>query len=344
MGISLSAPTVYEEYPMIRYKANSAGAVIMQISGMAAVLIVPIIICLAMQNFWLLENTYVQTPAVSFSNKCALRVTFRGGEQRFWACSDAVNTLLIGDSVSLSPYFSLLSDDRNSDGLMDKYIFTIGVPLPSDDPSSGVAAIEFLPEFSYKVENFLFNIIMTVAPLVTVVNPDSGDGSRAAIVSGDMQFRATDLVISSSYVSYAHTYRPSYFDTVTEVSDLLDIGLIARRYADRNLSVIFVPKVVTFGASSIINAEEARLIPTSTTSFSVSDDLDDASMFQLRISMRVLAAMVNYQPSVAEALKWAWVQYMCIGIIIYYLVYYFQGFFVKNAVINTIALWEGYKR
>ena len=338
MGIRLSAPTVYEEYPMIRYKANSAGAVVLELVGLAVVLIVPVIIALSMQNFWSLENTYVQKPTVSFTNRCSLRVTMHGGTEKFWACSDAVNTLLIGDARSMNPFFSMLVDDHNSDGLVDNFVFTIGVPLAG----AGVAKVEFLPEFTYAVENFLFNIDMTVAPLVTAVNPID-DGSRAAILTGDLQFRETDLVSASPYVSYATTYKPSYFDKIHDVADLVDIGQLARKYADRNITAVFVQKTLDFGGVTMISAEEARLSPAS-SNFINSDDLDDTSMFQLRINMRVLAAMINYEPSFAEALKWAWVQYFCIAMIVYFLFSYVREFFVKQAIINTIAVWEGYKR
>lgn len=343
MGISVSGPILIEEPLVTRYQANSAGAVVLDLVGNIVCLVAPIFICLAMQNFWSLENTYVQMPTVTFTDRCLIRVHMHSGREMYWACSDAVNDELIGFPMSMSPYFSVLSDDHNSDGHNDNFVFSIQVPLSTTNNGvDTVAKIEFLPEFRYIVKNFLFHLDFTTAPFITVTN-ELSDESNAAILSGDLMFRQTDLISASEQVSYNTRYVNSYFDKVADINDLINIGFLAQKYGNRNESTEFYVKTLVIGSLDILATDTASR-GLSNSDFRVSSDIDDAESFELRINMRVPVAMVHYAPAIAEALKWAFMQYVMFWYLLFFIFWYVKNFFVKNALINTIAIWEGVKK
>jgi transmembrane protein 231 len=126
-------------------------------------------------------------------------------------------------------------------------------------------------------------------------------------------------------------YASTLFTELSDVSTASQVGKLAAEYARQNQSILFDSLVTTYG--------DLTLLPTLGPSASV--DLDAVDMVTVLIRMRVVEAHVAYRPGPGEIIKWAWVQYFCVAYVIHWVVSGTRWLFVKQALINTIAVWEG---
>ncbi|KPA75361.1 hypothetical protein ABB37_08646 [Leptomonas pyrrhocoris] len=174
--------SLYHEHYGVRYAPRGLAAWLFYVICLLAILVIPFIIGLAMQNFWVETNYFYEMPHVTFTERCALRVSTVLGEEYLWTCSELVNAALLGTPLSLTPYFALYEEDRDGDGRTDVVNFLISFPLGNSTDSSiyggggGVAApttvrdavldVTFLPEFVYYIKHYLVKVNMTAAPLL----------------------------------------------------------------------------------------------------------------------------------------------------------------------------------
>jgi len=324
-------PVVYEEAETTEYKANSAGAVVLDAVSMLIVLIVPFIICFAMGNFWTQYNVIEVTPTVGFTQRCVARVLYASGAEGFWACSSAVNDALVDDPIAMYPFFSYAVGDRDANGLADSFTFSLQVPLETVTVASNavdsVVRVDFLPEFWFNVSTYLFHLSMTTAPLVSVTIPN--DGSNVALVHGDLNFAQTEIVVSSLYVNYTHAYTGSLF-TQASLNDLINVGSLAGAYARRNQSLDFKPRSIAIGDQSLLQSQDVAAAHFT--------DFNDARSFQLELRMGVSQAFIQYRPNPGEVLKWGWVQFFCVAYVVHWFMRLLRGFMVKQGMVNTVAV------
>jgi transmembrane protein 231 len=338
MSVNLSNPTVYEEPLRIRYRANSIGARICEMVGLLTVLIIPFVICLSMGNFWLEYSVLTEDPRVTFTERCLLRYTTVSGAERVWACSDSLNQELQGDPRYVVPFISVYEDDHDADGKTDAITFVLQVPLgPGGDsvtPSSdGIERLEFLPEFDVRIWNYALHMQFKSAPLIALQLSGAGSSQRrVAIVSGELRYDETGLPVADEYHRYDRVYASSLFDAdITDPSHATDVTVMSRLYALQNQSLAFYHKVTSFGDASLLPATGPRGVV----------DLDSTELATVVVTLRVVEAVVSYRPGYGEILKWAWVQYFTVAYVIYWFVQWARWIFVKQALINTIAVWEG---
>ncbi|CUG65772.1 membrane-associated protein, putative [Bodo saltans] len=338
MSVNLSNPTVYEEPLRIRYRANSIGARICEIVGLLTVLIIPFVICLAMGNFWLEYNVLTEDPQITFTERCLLRYTTISGAERVWACSDSLNQELQGDPRYVVPFISVYEDDHDADGKIDMFTFFFQVPLgPGGDsvtPSTdGIQSFEFLPEFDVRIWNYILHMQFKSAPLISLHLSAAGTSQRrVSVVQGELRYEETSLPVADDYHRYDRVYTSSLFDAdVTDVSQATDVTKLAALYALQNQSIAFRHRTSSFGDASLIPPMGPRAVV----------DLDSAEMATVILKLRVVEAEVSYRPGYGEILKWAWVQYFTVAYVIYWFVQWARWLFVKQALINTIAVWEG---
>lgn len=330
MGALLSQPTVLEEPLKIRYRANSLGAKVLELLGLLTVLIIPIIIGFAMSNFVLEYNVFVETPVVTFTDRCLVRYKTAETGERLWGCSDALMDALIGDPRETNLFFSVLSDDRDADGRHDSFTFTMKLPMGSSTDT--VTLIEFLPEFDVKLDSYHMKLLFLTAPLIQPsMSLVTGSTSRVMLFDANLAYHGSEIIDISPYVRYDRVYRASLFDTITTVQEASAVGKLGMRYASRNQSLVLDNIIQTAGG--------AELLPSMGNGATL--DLDELLTTTLIVKLRVVDSHVAYQPGPGEIVKWVWVQFFCIAYVVHWVVGWIRWFCVKQALINTIAIWEG---
>ncbi|KPI88804.1 hypothetical protein ABL78_2119 [Leptomonas seymouri] len=180
MRLSLCA-----EHYGVHYAPRGVASWLLYVICILTILVIPFIIGLAMENFWVQTNYFYEMPRVTFTERCALRVSTVLGKEYLWSCSELFNGALLGTPLHLTPYFAIYEEDKDGDGRNDVMHFLISFPLgKSTDgsindhatPAKGVAApttvrdavldVVFLPEFVYHIKHYLVTVNMTAAALL----------------------------------------------------------------------------------------------------------------------------------------------------------------------------------
>ncbi|KAG5506415.1 hypothetical protein JKF63_05918 [Porcisia hertigi] len=180
--------SLYHEHYGVRYAPRGLASWIFYAFCLLAILITPFFIGLSMHNFWLTVNYFYHMPEVSFTGRCAVRVSTVLGKEYLWTCSDLFHGELQATSLSILPYFATFEEDANFDGKIDMVHFLMSFPLGdvldatslyvqsttgtgggADAPTSqrdAVLEVSFLPEFVYYIRHYLIKVNMTAAPLL----------------------------------------------------------------------------------------------------------------------------------------------------------------------------------
>lgn len=346
---------MFHSHFKVTYVPRGLGAIVVYFLLLLIVLVAPAFICFGMQNFWLQTNDFFEMPSISFSGNCALRVTTVLGKEYLWTCSELFNEEhLYGTPIGILPFFSMYHD-RNTDGKvtditivlsvrineLSQSIYDGPITLPTGETLDAIQEAYFLPEFAYKVNNYLMKVNMTVAPLMHYVRPSEyipsetditaiSSGPLCAITAADMDFYSTELLINSRYVRYTNVYAVSPLSDVTQPAELMNLPVFADAYSSRNQTVVTRVYTQSSGGLSLLGEEFTR---------SMLEDLDSLNAFTWRVHLRVLPAHIFYRPSITEALKWAWVQYFSVAFVLQWVLWNVRGMIVTLGLVETRAVY-----
>lgn len=175
--------SLYHEHYGVRYAPRGLASWLFYAICLLVILVIPFIIGLAMENFWVQTNYFFQMPDVTFTGRCAMRVSTVLGREYLWTCSDLFNRAMVeGTALRVLPSVASYQDDKDGDGKVDYANFVLSVPLgdvletaslytsegasaPST-PRDAVVEVDFLPEFIYHIKHYLVPVNMTAAPLL----------------------------------------------------------------------------------------------------------------------------------------------------------------------------------
>jgi transmembrane protein 231 len=376
--------SLYHEHYGVRYAPRGLAAWLFYVICLLTILVIPFIIGLAMQNFWVETNYFYQMPQVTFTERCALRVSTVLGKEYLWTCSEVFNDALLGTSLSLTPYFAVYEEDKDGDGKADVVNFLLSFPLGNASDGSvynasagGVTApatardavidVVFLPEFVYNIKHYLVKVNMTAAPLLrytrlplqrTAGTPittsvDVDDSSRASLVSSTYAWSSAPVcaltkadMLFHSTESLINSPYVSYQHTYT-ASPLAEL---ARQPADLINLLQFAGAYTSRNQSVVLRPYVEAfggldvLRHDNTVVRGLWDDLEELNAFTWYIQLRIPKAEVQYVPSYAEVLKWGWIQYFVIGYIIQWFLWKVRMIFVKMGLISSRATFSLMRR
>lgn len=374
--------SLYHEHFGVRYAPRGLASWLFYAICLLTILVIPFIIGLAMENFWVQTNYFYQMPHISFTERCALRVSTVLGKEYLWSCSDSLNDAVLGTSLSLTPYFAVYEEDKNGDGKVDVMNFLLSFPLGSALDSSvydqaaaptaerdAVLEVTFLPEFVYTINHYLMKVNMTAAPLLRFTRAplQRPYGTvTTAVEVGDDTSTSTSTTTSTAYTwsggpvcaltkadllfhsteSLINSPYVSYQHTYTG-SPLQEL---ARQPADLMNLAQFASAYTARNQSVVLRPYVEAfggldlLRQDSTVVRGLWDDLDDLNAFTWYIQLRIPKAEVQYVPSYAEVLKWGWIQYFVIAYIIQWFLWKVRMLFVKMGLIGSRAVYSVMRR
>ncbi|ORC89039.1 uncharacterized protein TM35_000142500 [Trypanosoma theileri] len=349
---------LFHEHYKVRYAPRGLASWIFYIFSLLLVLAGPVLIGLAMGNFWLQTNTLVATPDIHFTDRCVVHYTTVRGQDKLWTCSHLFNEEYIytQSEMAVEPFFSIYEDDRDDNGHVDRVTFVLQLPLndfngslqegmPVPTEKDAIKRVEFLPEFTYEIKNYILKVRMTAAPLLifeaaedccssssSTTTKSTVEGPLCARTEGDLLFHSTEPLSRLPNVHYTNTYMNSPLENVSDVEELQNVPYFASQYTSRNQTVLFKPYSVATGGLSILQDVNYNRV--------LGEDLGALGDFTWRITMRIQRAEILYTPSIQEALKWAWVQYYCIAVILQFLLWWLRGILVKAGLLGSVAIFH----
>ncbi|EPY30541.1 hypothetical protein STCU_04015 [Strigomonas culicis] len=357
---------LFHEHYKVHYAPRGLMAWVIYVVCLLIVLIIPFIVGLAMQNFWVENNYFYYAPNVTFTGRAVLRVSTVLGKEYLWTTSDSFNDRYVaGSTMDVLPFFSIYAEEvvKGEKSQAAAYTLTVSVPVNSPDvtyrsddgsyvaltqnePLDAIKEMQLLPEFAYYIRSSIVTLNMTAAPLLTyrrapgTYSSSATDNTSAAYSSGpvcglleaDLVFHTTEPLISSPYVRYTDTYTDSPLETkMRQPADVYKLDTFSHYYSSRNQSVVLRPYVEVDGGLDLLPQEEVTR--------GLWEDLDTLNAFTWRIQLRVADAFVPYVPSYREVLKWAWVQYFVIAYVIQWLLWKLRGMIVTQGLIDTTAVY-----
>ena len=194
--------------------------------------------------------------------------------------------------------------DNNHDGKNGYLEATLSFPLEDDETVRSVNAF-----FFFDVKLRLFSRISVHG--VANVQQQADFGASKLTVSGDL------ILVQKTNLPYKGTnneFNATLIDETTSVSGF-DLNGLMESYTARNLSTVFV-----YNYNGWQEGESAE------------------NDFKLKISINYPKQQLRYEPGFLEEIKFAWMQYLSIFVIFFFIVDRLKTFIFQNQIFPTVPM------
>lgn len=299
---------VYSHPALVRYKTSvCTKASLFLLVVLCLTYISPLLVAYRSQGFWIKRSTYEEQPVVRFQYQTLLlAATSTQGDYVAWSTFPHLNNML-GSNLRI-PAVSVREEDQNQDGKLDLLIFELELPLRAEEQ---VYSVQLLLTFSYQ----LFRMSTVVMQSLAFVQHTSPVPGARLFINGDLKLQQrTPLPHRGLY----DIYNVSLIDASSPFVSSYDLGNIIKRYQDRNLTtVLSCPMPVwTVGRAT-------------------------GSPFNLRAEIRYPVEVISYRPGFWETIKFAWIQYVSVLLVLLWVFERIQKFVFQNQILPTIPIPVG---
>ncbi|XP_029951695.1 transmembrane protein 231-like [Salarias fasciatus] len=296
---------VYSHPALIRYRTSvCTKATLFLFLVLCLTYISPLLVAYRSQGFWIKRSTYEEQPVVRFQYQILLvAATSTEGDYLAWSTFPHLNNML-GPNLRI-PTVSVREEDQNQDGKLDRLTFQLQLPLK---PEEQLYSIQLLLTFSYQ----LFRMSTVVMQSLGYLQHSSPVPGARLWVSGDLRLQQrTPLPHRGLY----DVYNVSVIDASSLFASSYDLEKILRSYQERNLTtVLSCPMPVwTVGRAA-------------------------GSPFELNAEIRYPVEVISYRPGFWETIKFAWIQYVSILLVMLWVFERIQRFVFQNQVLPTVPI------
>ncbi|XP_029951253.1 transmembrane protein 231-like [Salarias fasciatus] len=296
---------VYSHPALIRYRTSvCTKATLFLFLVLCLTYISPLLVAYRSQGFWIKRSTYEEQPVVRFQYQILLvAATSTEGDYLAWSTFPHLNNML-GPNLRI-PTVSVREEDQNQDGKLDRLTFQLQLPLK---PEEQLYSIQLLLTFSYQ----LFRMSTVVMQSLGYLQHSSPVPGARLWVSGDLRLQQrTPLPHRGLY----DVYNVSVIDASSPFASSYDLEKILRSYQERNLTtVLSCPMPVwTVGRAA-------------------------GSPFELNAEIRYPVEVISYRPGFWETIKFAWIQYVSILLVMLWVFERIQRFVFQNQVLPTVPI------
>lgn len=249
-------------------------------------------------DLWMKSATYREQPDVKFQYKYlmvleATSSTTGQTKEIFVSSMDSLNVLR-PESYRMSN-IKFNQDDANLDGVVDSFTLEANVPLDGDEQIKSMQAVLF---FDFRLQKRVkFDMESIAYTSFESGLPISGFDSK-----GSLMLRQTTALGIRNYFSTLFEEDTPLVDaagaaTTSSITDS-NIGTILQTYRERDISVDFV-----------------EYYPIKTRAL----ELEENGTFRLRMNVEVPEQEVLYIPTLVELLKDAWVKYLSVLVVAWFM-------------------------
>eukprot|EP00698_Gefionella_okellyi_P003611 TRINITY_DN1338_c0_g1_i2.p1 TRINITY_DN1338_c0_g1~~TRINITY_DN1338_c0_g1_i2.p1 ORF type:complete len:308 (+),score=20.09 TRINITY_DN1338_c0_g1_i2:42-965(+) len=299
---------VYEEPIRRRYYARVLSrAFWTQFFLIAFAIIFSFAVAYTTGDFWWREGLYTEQPRITYQDKAIVVLGGQTlGSSLIWTSYDKINQLI--PSNFRVPDIQASVADTNFDGLPESHTIEITMPL--------VSATESIFRVSAL---FFFDVTLQTKTRVLLQGAAYVDYSN--VVPGAKLFVDGDLVLRQMTPFTPNTVRNVFATSIVNTSAIQSIEqatfqTILGAYNSRNDTTLYQQQYSTW-------------IPGS------------APTFTLSVRLRVNSWVIRYRPDFLEAVKFAWVQYVCVFLAVWFFIRPIQRFVYSEQIVPTKIVWEG---
>jgi transmembrane protein 231 len=276
---------------------------------LVATILVPYFVAFHTNGLWVKEMTELQQPTVHFKHIALLAVEGSAvGSDLRWSTEAAVNDLY-GDSLRVAEVSSF-ENDVDRDGKPDMVEVTLSMPLEKGEQIQHASAMLF---FDYELSDTVA-VDMEGVVFVDGSSPISG---QSMWVAGDMRLRQLKPI---RYRSTVDTYSSSVLNTNSPQLEDVQFTSMLGAYSMRNLT-------------TYVGNEQQVWTP------GPGGSADAMLSFTMTVQLRIPEELVRYQPGFWEMIKYGWVQYLSIFLVVKYLLSLLEAFIYDNSVVQTTVTY-----
>eukprot|EP00118_Oscarella_pearsei_P005304 m.24291 g.24291 ORF g.24291 m.24291 type:complete len:300 (+) comp28591_c0_seq1:29-928(+) len=266
-----------------------------------ATLLLPFFVSYRSLGFWLRESTYREQPDIKYQHEV---MAFVRGQKTLLAWSTFGQFNLIYSNQLRIPLIKSYEEDDNHDGLNDRLVFSLEMPLTEQED---VMEIQILLFFSFSLKRY---VDLSLQGMALLQHSSPLSGSRLDF-NGKLKFtQMTPLSLASHHLQY----NVSVVNASSPFALDYDIVDILKRYESRNESFCLsnFDKIWRSGRS-------------------------DNNMFVVSGTVKYPTQVIHYQPSFWQIIKEAWIQYLAILVIFIFVFNHTKQFVFKNQIVQTVV-------
>lgn len=290
-------------------------AYIIQAFFVILLIVAPFFVGYISSSFWKTEEGILEQPSLLYKHKLVLQLEGKDADGLpmliFWS-SEAEANSMVGPPFVRLPIVKTMMRDTNLDGLGDEFFLDIKVPLYSGESINRMTILAFFEVTCQRQARFVMEGMATF-------KGETALPSHKFATNGELVFHQQEALPLGGV---RRIYEPSLFDSST-IASINDVRLqtILEDYAARNESLVYEPYYRDFESVSQGEANINRY-------------------FEADIQARVRPQTIMYIPSPAEALKFAWIQYLAIFVACYWARALFMGILFTERVVETRMLLD----
>lgn len=309
---------LYREPLYRRYYATYTSAAFCYALAIGFLLVfLPLILAYNSEGFWYTQGTYFEQPMVNYRYQSVVELhgVDTSDSSAFSLYYSTSSNLKAAHGASVrAPLLQSATFDHNRDGRADRIDIQLAMPLKPTEQISGMSAL-----FLYDVK--LQQRAKVQFDAAAHVSYDSGAGMSALRVDGDIELRQTwPLQVKGGLKEPYGSLLPVTLPQGTSEADY-STAAILETMAARNLSTTF--------AQTYAVAEHALAGGAPVN--------HDVRYFNATVSLRVPEQQVWYTPGVSEVLKWAWVQYLSLFVVVAFLVNRLTSFVFRHQLLHAYS-------
>mmetsp|Transcript_39131 Transcript_39131/g.100214 ORF Transcript_39131/g.100214 Transcript_39131/m.100214 type:complete len:352 (-) Transcript_39131:602-1657(-) len=294
----------------------------------------------ATHGMWLKEATFVEQPSVEFKHSYIAEVegaTAAGGAFR------AVFSTLAGYNQYQSPAdvrvpsFRIAPKDINNDMKADEFDVYMSWLLPAGQT---VNQVRILLPFSYLLSDNAVYASMEANAFFEASSPAS---STAVTAAGDLSLRQRFPFPASYYrrpltVKFSNgetvssgvpSSSPSPLTSMTFTSgEQTEWGSLLSTLTSYNETAAFEPSFVTWARSASTSGGSTPF----TTAQQQQINGAYTSNFELKLTVRIPYQVVRYTPGTIEVLKFAWVQFLALFLVVTFIASWLRNFLFRERI------------
>jgi len=311
----------YSDLLKRRYRTGACSAAyFFSIGCTFFVIVVPYFLAYSSHDFWRRENTYFEQPHVQFTYKVVLQLSgtqitdparpYEGLPlQLYFSSMPAVNAFH-EDSLRASVLKSEEIDSDN-DGLNDMLTVEATMPLLGTE---SIYACTMLVFVQYRLND---RVKMEMESLAAFEYSSSVPGKGLSTFAEIALHQVEPLSVRGGY-KQPYTDFPLLEPQTVNSAEETFVSTIVEKYFDRNETTVLSQPYYVWD-------QDAPL----------SDDRAHKKKFVAKLKLKIPRNEVIYIPEISEMLKFAWIQYFGVFVVIYYLVDAVQAFVFSAQVFET---------
>mmetsp|Transcript_9400 Transcript_9400/g.19820 ORF Transcript_9400/g.19820 Transcript_9400/m.19820 type:complete len:328 (-) Transcript_9400:306-1289(-) len=281
-------------------------------------LMVPFYFCTGTEgDFWLKNDTYRETPDIKFLYKFIMVLetaspTSDKTNEIFVSTMDSLNVLRPETYRMANVMFH--EDDADLDGMFDSFTLDATVPLAKDEKIMSMQALLF---FNFRLQKRVKFDMESVA----YTSFDSGIPISRFDTTGSLMLRQTSPFGVRKYFSALYTEDTPLVDVIelsstNRITDA-NIGNILEEYRERDIATDYVERYPI----------KYRAL-----------DTGENGTFRIEMKMDISEQEVLYIPTLVEVLKDAWVKYLSVVVLCWFLIKRIKSFaFSQNLLRSSVS-------